>query len=102
MSIMFPMITSLRELQDAKAVLEECRAELTAEGVKMGQNIEVGTMIETPRRRAHRGRAGRRVRLLLHRHQRPDPVHLCTGPPERKAGALLQPPITPPCCAPSR
>ena len=48
MSIMFPMITSLRELQDAKAVLEECRAELTAEGVKMGQNIEVGTMIETP------------------------------------------------------
>ena len=41
-------ITSLRELQDAKAVLEECRAELTAEGVKMGQNIEVGTMIETP------------------------------------------------------
>ena len=40
MSIMFPMITSLRELQ--------CRAELTAEGVKMGQNIEVGTMIETP------------------------------------------------------
>ena len=48
MSIMFPMITSLRELQDAKAVLEECRAELTAEGVKMGKNIEVGTMIETP------------------------------------------------------
>ena len=48
MSIMFPMITSLRELQDAKAVLEECRAELAAEGVKMGQNIEVGTMIETP------------------------------------------------------
>ena len=45
MSIMFPMITSLRELQDAKAVLEECRAELTAEGVKMGQNIEVGTCL---------------------------------------------------------
>mgnify|MGYP000840198046 FL=1 len=36
------------QLQDAKAVLEECRAELAAEGVKMGQNIEVGTMIETP------------------------------------------------------
>ena len=48
MSIMFPMITSLRELQDAKAVLNECRAELTAEGVKFDQNLEVGTMIETP------------------------------------------------------
>ena len=35
-------------VNNAKAVLEECRAELTAEGVKMGQNIEVGTMIETP------------------------------------------------------
>jgi Phosphoenolpyruvate-protein kinase (PTS system EI component in bacteria) len=39
------MIASLRELRDAKAVLEECRADLTAEGVKMGLNIEVSTMI---------------------------------------------------------
>ncbi len=44
-----------------------------------------------PRRCADRGRAGCRVRLLLHRHQRPDPVHLCAGPPECKAGAFLQP-----------
>ena len=48
MSIMFPMITSLRELQDAKAVLDECRAELRAEGKKFDEKIEVGTMIETP------------------------------------------------------
>lgn len=48
MSIMFPMITSLRELQDAKAILQECRQELLAEGKKVGENIEVGTMIETP------------------------------------------------------
>ena len=48
MSIMFPMITSLRELQDAKAVLDECRAELRAEGKKFDEKLEVGTMIETP------------------------------------------------------
>ena len=48
MSIMFPIITSLRELQDAKAILQECRQELLAEGKKVGENIEVGTMIETP------------------------------------------------------
>ena len=48
MSIMFPMITSLRELQDAKAVLDECRAELRAEGKKFDEKMEVGTMIETP------------------------------------------------------
>ncbi len=41
MSIMF-------QLQDAKAILEECKQELTAEGKKFSDNIEVGTMIETP------------------------------------------------------
>lgn len=45
--IMFPMIISLRELKDAKAILEECRQELLAEGKKIGE-IEIGTMIETP------------------------------------------------------
>ena len=44
---MFPMITSLRELHDAKNILDECRVELAAEGKKMGE-VEVGTMIETP------------------------------------------------------
>lgn len=46
-SIMFPMIISVRELLDAKEILEECRAELQAEGVAMGE-VEVGVMIETP------------------------------------------------------
>ena len=46
-SIMFPMIISLREVMDAKAVLEECRQELIAEGVKVG-DVEIGIMIETP------------------------------------------------------
>ena len=47
LGIMFPMITSLRELHDAKNILDECRVELAAEGKKMGE-VEVGTMIETP------------------------------------------------------
>ena len=46
-SIMFPMIISMREVRDAKETLEECRAELQAEGVVMGE-VEVGIMIETP------------------------------------------------------
>ena len=46
-SIMFPMIISVREVRDAKEVLEECRAELTARGVAMGE-VEVGIMVETP------------------------------------------------------
>jgi len=46
-SIMFPMIISVREVRDAKETLEECRAELKAEGVAMG-NVEIGIMVETP------------------------------------------------------
>ena len=91
MSIMFPMITSLRELQDAKAVLEECRAEPDRRGREDGPEHRGGHHDRDPRRCADRGRAGCRVRLLLHRHQRPDPVHLCAGPPECKAGTVLQP-----------
>ena len=46
-SIMFPMIISVREVRDAKEILEECRAELKTQGVPMGE-VEIGVMIETP------------------------------------------------------
>ena len=46
-SIMFPMIISVREVRDAKEILEECRAELEERGVAYG-NVEVGIMVETP------------------------------------------------------
>lgn len=46
-SIMFPMIISVREVRDAREVLEECRAELQERGIAMG-DVEVGIMIETP------------------------------------------------------
>ena len=46
-SIMFPMIISVSEVKDAKAILEECRKELIAEGKQIG-DVEIGIMIETP------------------------------------------------------
>ena len=46
-SIMFPMVISVREVRDAKEILEECRAELKERGVAMGE-VEVGIMVETP------------------------------------------------------
>ncbi len=47
LAIMFPMIISLRELNECKVLLEECRKELQAEGKKLG-DVSVGIMIETP------------------------------------------------------
>ena len=46
-SIMFPMVISVREGRDAKELLEECRAELKERGVAMGE-VEIGIMVETP------------------------------------------------------
>jgi phosphotransferase system enzyme I (PtsI) len=46
-SIMFPMIISVKEVQDIKAIVEEVKAELTEAGIEYGE-VELGIMIETP------------------------------------------------------
>lgn len=46
--IMFPMIATVNEFKEAKAVYDEERAKLIAEGVKVGDDVEVGCMIEIP------------------------------------------------------
>ena len=48
LSIMFPMISSIEELRDAKKVLEECKKELDKKEIKYKKNIKVGIMIEIP------------------------------------------------------
>lgn len=47
-SIMFPMITSQKEVTAAKSCLKECMQELEAEGIPFNPQIQVGIMIETP------------------------------------------------------
>ncbi len=46
--MMYPMISGVEELRRANVILEECRAELRAEGVPIGDTMEVGAMIEIP------------------------------------------------------
>ena len=46
--IMLPLVTTIDEVREAKALVEECKNELRAEGIQFNENIEVGTMIETP------------------------------------------------------
>ncbi len=47
LSMMFPMIASVWELREAKALCAEIRQELTRDGVKMG-TVPIGVMVETP------------------------------------------------------
>lgn len=47
LAIMYPMITSMEEVQRIKAIVEEVKRELSAEGIMYG-DVEQGIMIETP------------------------------------------------------
>ncbi len=46
--IMFPMISGIEEIRQAKAILAEVKTELIAEGSSLGDDIETGIMIEIP------------------------------------------------------
>ena len=46
--IMYPMIASVEEVKQANAMLDECKAELAAEGKDFNKYIKVGIMIEVP------------------------------------------------------
>ena len=46
--IMFPMIATVKEFRDAKAIFNEEKEKLISEGVKVADNIEVGMMVEIP------------------------------------------------------
>lgn len=46
--VMFPMISSVDEVLAAKALVEECKAELRAEGIGFNENMPIGIMVEIP------------------------------------------------------
>ena len=48
LKIMFPMISSLKEIRAIKKILEEVKAELTNEAIDFSKSIEIGIMIEIP------------------------------------------------------
>ncbi len=46
--IMFPMVSGLREVIDAKAIVHSCIEELRTEGVAVPDDVAIGAMIEIP------------------------------------------------------
>ena len=47
-SILFPMISGVLELREAKVIVEEGKSELRAKGIPFNENISLGCMIEIP------------------------------------------------------
>ena len=48
LGIMFPMITSVSEVQKALDLCEQVKKELKADGIEYSEKVEIGIMIETP------------------------------------------------------
>lgn len=46
--VMFPLVSSISELREARSELEACRSELSRLGVPMGKRFPIGIMVETP------------------------------------------------------
>ena len=48
LKVMFPMVATVAEVRQARAMLEACRTELLVEGQAVAEQMEVGIMIEIP------------------------------------------------------
>ena len=68
MSVMFPMITDVEEVKQAKLILEKIKNELKDEKIPFNEEIKIGVMIETLQR-YDQWRAGKRSRFLQYRNE---------------------------------
>ena len=48
LGIMFPMVTSVWEVREAKRMCEEVKRDLKKEGIPYSEDVQIGIMIETP------------------------------------------------------
>ncbi len=46
--VMFPMVSGITEVRDARALLDECKEELRARGLAFDEELRMGIMIEVP------------------------------------------------------
>ena len=48
MKVMFPLVSTVMELRQARLILNDVAEELAEEGIRYDQNIPIGIMVETP------------------------------------------------------
>ena len=86
--VMIPLIGSVQELENQKAIVKRVADEVLEKAGMKDQKYLIGTMIEIPRA-ALTGRPGREgSRVLQLRHQRPDADH--DGPLPRRLHEVLR------------
>lgn len=62
--MMYPMISTLGELQAARQIFEECREELRQAGIPFNEHMDVGAMVEVPSAALVADAISRQVRFL--------------------------------------
>ena len=81
--VMFPFVSGIEELREARSVLAEARQEIEARRMPSG-TLQVGVMIEVPSAAFTADLLAAESRFSDHRHQRPDSV-LSGGRSHRRA-----------------
>ena len=74
LQIMYPMITSVWEVEAIAKIVEEVKTELTAQNLQFGDPKQ-GIMIETPAAVMVSRDLAKKVDFFQHRNERPDPVY---------------------------
>ena len=81
LSIMYPMITSVEEVEQIQQIVCEVKQELKEAGIPY-KDVEEGVMIETPAAVMNQRRSCKNGRFLQYRNKRSDAVHTCNRPSE--------------------
>ncbi len=62
--MMYPMISAVDELDQANQIVEDCKAQLRAEGLPFQEDLEIGAMVEIPSAAATADALARRAKFL--------------------------------------
>ncbi len=62
--MMYPMVSCLREVEEARALVEEYKQELRRENLPFDENLEIGVMVEIPSAALAAGALARRVKFF--------------------------------------
>lgn len=62
--MMYPMISGNGELQQARKIVEQCKAELRQERIAFNENIDIGAMVEVPSAALTADSISRQVKFL--------------------------------------
>ena len=62
--MMYPMISGLDELNQANALVEQCKAELRAEKIPFDENLDIGAMVEIPSAALIAGTLAKRLKFF--------------------------------------